>query len=929
MDKNRVEWLIRMADRRELGPFTTSSILKLIRQGDLDGSEKIKRLPDGKWIAISREADFYDQLLLTLQEPKDNKDSKVEDQTFEETRIQTTPHFQIDKEDTKKIIVEPVPENISYNPPTYIQTGSIESSSVKRSRRKKRSSNRLLSIFGLLLFCAGGALIYLFLSLEDKSERNDSIFKVPMTVSSERLSDKEINIEVKKLIPLFESSRFNDLIRAQDGLIQILERAPLSSDTRGFLCLVHLSLSYFVTPDSRAISLMSGFSQRTKSIDPSGINSIYCELNRLSLTNESKKTRSLVEQSLNQSKFSETPVLFYFKAEALFEDFLAKEAVAYSNQVVKLWPNWKLGQIQNIKLNIEINNFLAAQNALDRLIQEEPLNITYQLLKAQNFFRSRKNKSEALEIFSKNLRLSENQQISPGLLAESHFYQTQLLLEKGDKDSAKVSLEKSIKLNPSNRRALEIWSELGGNKTAVLKGSRETDLLKLGERYLQNGNYLAAQAEFKTAFEVNPQNTIAAIKASQALWNLGQRAEAIEYGKQAVNTDLKMPAAYFNLAKLQSDQYNFKDAANTLALGSKNLGQHPEILRAYGYVESQRNNFQYAKDYYDRALKQNDADVDLLIESARVERKIGNLTEAQKKIIRAIELETLSVEAQVEYLNILYKLKGSNEAVMYIKDLINKFPSERDFRRALVEIELQAERFNDAKLNSEKLLEVEPRHKKNHMNYGLALQGLGLYNQAFKSFLQAAVLDPADAEPLVLAGLTNLLMNQPTSAMTQFQRAFNVNSDYPQIYYLLAKANFLAGNAEKAISLLGDEKKKNPLIVDSYLLAAEIYTSRSEFVKCTQEYQQAMKIKPMGADVYVKTARCFRQSGNPDVAENMLNIAAGLESGFPEIFKEQGALFQQRGDRRAAIQSYEKYLSLSPNAYDRQEILQLINSLAQ
>jgi regulator of sirC expression with transglutaminase-like and TPR domain len=76
-------------------------------------------------------------------------------------------------------------------------------------------------------------------------------------------------------------------------------------------------------------------------------------------------------------------------------------------------------------------------------------------------------------------------------------------------------------------------------------------------------------------------------------------------------------------------------------------------------------------------------------------------------------------------------------------------------------------------------------------------------------------------------------------------------------------------------------------------------------------------------------AKCYRQSGSPDVAESMLAIAATKESGNPEIFKEQGAIFEQRGDQRAAAEAYEKYLALSPNARDREEVRGRINSLGQ
>ena len=55
--------------------------------------------------------------------------------------------------------------------------------------------------------------------------------------------------------------------------------------------------------------------------------------------------------------------------------------------------------------------------------------------------------------------------------------------------------------------------------------------------------------------------------------------------------------------------------------------------------------------------------------------------------------------------------------------------------------------------------------------------------------------------------------------------------------------------------------------------------------------------------------------------------AAEKESGFEEIYKEQGALFESRGDTVSAIRSYCKYAELSPNSKDQDLIKSQIQAL--
>ena len=54
-----------------------------------------------------------------------------------------------------------------------------------------------------------------------------------------------------------------------------------------------------------------------------------------------------------------------------------------------------------------------------------------------------------------------------------------------------------------------------------------------------------------------------------------------------------------------------------------------------------------------------------------------------------------------------------------------------------------------------------------------------------------------------------------------------------------------------------------------------------------------------------------------------------LENGNPTIYKEQGAIYESRGEIQRAITIYEKYLQISPNANDRQAIKSKILQLAQ
>lgn len=125
------------------------------------------------------------------------------------------------------------------------------------------------------------------------------------------------------------------------------------------------------------------------------------------------------------------------------------------------------------------------------------------------------------------------------------------------------------------------------------------------------------------------------------------------------------------------------------------------------------------------------------------------------------------------------------------------------------------------------------------------------------------------------------------------------------------------------------EKKANPNLADAYLLAAESHSALGQFNSCAGEYQKAMKLRAQGANILVKLAKCYRQGDNLDAALVMLQQASKQESGYAEIYKEMGQVLEKKGDLERAMESYNQYLILDPNAKDRSFVEERIQALSR
>jgi tetratricopeptide (TPR) repeat protein len=512
--------------------------------------------------------------------------------------------------------------------------------------------------------------------------------------------------------------------------------------------------------------------------------------------------------------------------------------------------------------------------------------------------------------------------------ASANYYLALIWSRRKNLDKAIRFAKKAYELNPAEKNYKKLLSDLGSDFDEKTDSSKN-DLIFLGDQFFRSGNCLAAQAQYKTAFERDPSNGIAAFKAAKCLWALSQSQEAISWLDYAIKADPKITQAYTLQADYLSAQFDYTRAIQILNKAARLFSNNSEVLKGFGMVELRRNNLPSAIGFLQRSLKVFGTDTETLVLLAKAHGANNELLQAQRYAVRALELDSTNQEAHVVYAKILTQFQGLESGVVYLKDLVSRFSYKIDFRIALAELYKEQQKFRESQLIYSQVLQVEPRNKKALLGLGESLQAQGLRDKALSYYLSATLIDPADPEGLVRAGLLHLEAAAYKQATDQFQRAGKVNALYPKLNFYIGQAAFQAGDLNLALQAVKQEKKNNPNLSDPYILAAQIYTEQKQYQKCTEEYQQVIKMRPQGSKTYVNIAKCYRLSGSLDVAEAMVNIAATKESGNPEIYKEQGAIFEVKGDVRAAVASYNKYLALSPNAPDKALIESRITTLGR
>lgn len=984
--QDQQQWILRIFNSPTQGPFSTNQIIQKISDGELFGEEMIAVFPDGQWRRLSQEPTFFSYILEVLEKSSnDFAAQKKQGPSPNETNIdpdmtvaddQTKSHHTQSSRETEKVPILKKEENNwqaridEYNNRILKQkaerkkvadlarqgattqaniynTPNINPSEVPQTHAHE--TQRAQRIY--IVIVAALVVIAAYLIFYDESQTSFSggfariNLKIPK-LGSRRLSQKEVDQLFRSAIQNLKYDTFAGYSSAQTKLVEAVEGTTEHIKSRALLCLVYRELWPYAKQDDNDNKAISLVTQNAKTINVVSPFASFCEVVHLMTQDKWREARNTIDAIFEKSmSFDLSAVLFLYRAEILeFEkDYL--NAAPYYERADTVWKSttgmdWLKPSFELAEMYYHQNEFTKSNELIRKTLQIDPEHKASKILAGliqQNGFRQADN---ALETLSVALALKDT--VRPTLEAEGLYTIADLLRLKGNRNKALEFAKRSLKLRPDFGKTKQLIADLGGKVTdaVALAGA---EMMFVADQYARSGDCLSAQAEYKSIFAANPKLAVAAMKAAQCLWKLNQSFESVDYLTKAIKADPKYVSAYVLQADYLSQTYQFSKALSVLANARRVALNNYEIFRGLALVELRRNNYMMAIRYGEQSTKLFDSDLlNYVIMSQAYTKLYFTMTastteQAEQKSLaaknamsfaaKAIEIDGTNEEAQINYAKTLAAIKSVDSGQQYLFDIISKYASNLEYRIGLADLLKDFERCNEALKYYQQVADIDTRSKRAYLGLGDCYRATGQQDKSIKPYLSAALLDPKDPEAMFQLGKLYLEKNQLALAKERFESVLRSNPNYPKTYYHLGKTAFLSGRYDDAMIYLKEEKKLYPQLSDPYLLSAEIFSAQKMFSECAAEYAFALKLKSQGADVYVKAAECYRKAGSVDIAEDMLSLAQERESGYAELWRELGQIYEIRGDLRAAVISYKKYLGLSPNAKDYRDVESRIQML--
>ncbi len=986
MNDSSGQWVIKLQTDQVKGPYSTEALKKMIITGAFSGNEEVCSYPEGEWKLLTKQPEFYDSLLESLENPVEvdiKRAQKMEAETVirvmdpaarrpvEIPRPKTNEAAELrkllekeriaiqEKEDqklrAKQELVKaklnlPVTENLNVKIPleNIIQQRDkdLEIHMTDVAHLQKREVKKILP-FILLATLLVGLIIFVFLPTKGSARSGWSLI-TPKKNAEIQLSAEEVKSLKRKAVKAFQSGSLEQILATQRDLVSAVEGAPKDLEALGLLCFTYEQLWPFTKQTQEDLKSIMIVTQWARSINPISNYSDTCQTVNLLTKGQNKEARSLLEKALDNQideKFSMSAFLYLIKAEILESENNYIHAAAYYEQASKLWANWLTPKFGLGRMLFKQSKFAEAREQFSAIYSANKESRAALFGLALVEVKGNKEPDKAIPFFANGFEKKEK--LPKEFLTEALLSYAQILMDKNQNKQALVVAQEGYRVSPSHRGLKELVLSLGGEEKVE---NAQSEIILIGDQFASHGDHMVAQAQYKAAFEIDSRNAIAAFKAAKSLWHINQTRDAINWLEKSITADPKLLQAHILKADYESQKYNFSAAARTLQAAARRFGQNQEVVKMQAILEFRKNNMTGAIQYGERAVKIYNADVELLSLLAQAHiyyylngpsggkdaqaKKTNSKEMAERYAGRTIELEPAWPEGQITFAKVLAGIHGAIRGESYLKDRIKEFPYTIEYRIALAEYYREYEKYFDSATIYEEVVSIDSKNKKATFGLAEAYRILNKPELAQRYYNLTSLLDPSDVEPmyanaklLIETASGKEVKAKIEQALAKLELVKKINPDFPKVSFLMAKCYLDLNDYQKAIDLIKEEKTRNPNIADSFILAAEIFYRKGQFKECAAEYSAAIKMRPASAELYVKSAICYRNSDAIDIAEDMLAIATQKESGYPEIYRELGYISEKKNNASQAILSFEKYLLLSPNAGDREIVEAKIKQL--
>ncbi len=150
------------------------------------------------------------------------------------------------------------------------------------------------------------------------------------------------------------------------------------------------------------------------------------------------------------------------------------------------------------------------------------------------------------------------------------------------------------------------------------------------------------------------------------------------------------------------------------------------------------------------------------------------------------------------------------------------------------------------------------------------------------------------------------------SAIKEFVKSVNIDTNYYQAYNALGVATLKLGNKKDAIDLFNIALKINPSFATAYDNLGIVEMMDGNLDKAEDYFKKALKYNTHNPTAWYHMAQVETRRGNYSQALTWINHSINVNPNSSPALNLQGELYLQQGNQAAAINSFKKAVTVKP-----------------
>jgi tetratricopeptide (TPR) repeat protein len=381
----------------------------------------------------------------------------------------------------------------------------------------------------------------------------------------------------------------------------------------------------------------------------------------------------------------------------------------------------------------------------------------------------------------------------------------------------------------------------------------------LGLVYEANHMWVEAQACFRHAATLAPDEAVWRHHLAICLFEGGQPAEALTALDEAIDRDPGFVPAWQRRGELLHESGRLDDAERAFL---EVIARAPEASEGYaglGKVLLARGDHAGAVERLERAIRLDHGNLAAHYALGRAYRALGRDDEARVELALGEEATTqyltdpLSAEAALYPRGILYELHLAKSmidegradlAIERLRRLAREFPEDVSVQNNLGGAYLAAGRLEEAKRALLDAIRLNPRHRSSFENLGECLARLRQMESALGMFDKAIALDPLAPRPHVGKARIFLAQGRTDDGIEALKTAIDLAPDEGPPRLFLAQVYLSLGRRTDGVHQLRAASRVDPASFETQVGVAEAFLALEDARSARQALATLRRLAP-------------------------------------------------------------------------------------